>query len=66
MDARGRKGLEQRQYPQADYLRGAAAAARAVQVQPLVQQGLTGQALGEALKGERLKALKAYKNNFGA
>ncbi|MBH3428555.1 multifunctional CCA addition/repair protein [Pseudomonas alkylphenolica] len=63
MDARGRKGLEQRDYPQAAYLRGAAAAARAVQVQPLVQQGLTGQALGEALKGERLKALKAYKNS---
>ncbi|MDD2059173.1 multifunctional CCA addition/repair protein [Pseudomonas sp. GD03860] len=61
MDARGRKGLEQREYPQAEYLRGAAAAARAVQVQPLVQQGLTGQALGEALKGERLKALKTYK-----
>ncbi|TDF82961.1 multifunctional CCA addition/repair protein [Pseudomonas sp. H9] len=61
MDARGRKGLEQRDYPQAQYLRGAAAAARAVQVQPLVQKGLTGQALGEALKGERLKALKAYK-----
>ncbi|WP_327439045.1 multifunctional CCA addition/repair protein [Pseudomonas donghuensis] len=63
MDARGRKGLEQRDYPQADYLRGAAAAARAVQVQPLVQKGLTGQALGEALKGERLKALKAYKDD---
>ncbi|RWU23274.1 multifunctional CCA addition/repair protein [Pseudomonas alkylphenolica] len=63
MDARGRKGLEQRDYPQAEYLRGAAAAARAVQVQPLVQQGLTGQALGEALKGERLKALKAYKDS---
>ncbi|MFK0087266.1 multifunctional CCA addition/repair protein [Pseudomonas sp. NPDC090755] len=62
MDARGRKGLEQRDYPQADYLRGAAAAARAVQVQPLVQQGLTGQALGEALKGERLKALKAFRD----
>ncbi|MND73613.1 Multifunctional CCA protein [compost metagenome] len=63
MDARGRKGLEQRDYPQADYLRGAAAAARAVQVQPLVQSGLTGQALGEALKVERLKALKTYKDS---
>ena len=52
MDARGRLGLEQRAYPQADYLRGAAAAARAVAVQPLVQQGLTGQALGDALKSE--------------
>ncbi|MNH04920.1 Multifunctional CCA protein [compost metagenome] len=63
MDARGRKGLEQRDYPQADYLRGAAAAARAVQVQPLVQSGLTGQALGEALKVERLKALQTYKDS---
>ncbi|MBF8670511.1 multifunctional CCA addition/repair protein [Pseudomonas putida] len=48
-------------YPQADYLRGAAAAVRAVDVKPLVQAGLTGQALGEALKSERLKALEAYK-----
>ncbi|MFZ0156962.1 multifunctional CCA addition/repair protein [Pseudomonas sp.] len=63
MDARGRKGLEQRDYPQADYLRGAAAAARAVQVQPLVQSGLTGQALGEALKVERLKGLQTYKDS---
>lgn len=63
MDARGRKGLEQRSYPQADYLRGAAQAARAVAVQPLLEQGLKGPELGEALKRERLKALKIYKDN---
>lgn len=62
MDARGRKGLEQRSYPQADYLRGAAKAARAVAVQPLLEQGYKGPELGEALKRERLKALKAYKD----
>lgn len=61
MDARGRLGLESRSYPQADYLRGAAAAARAVAAQPLIAQGHTGAALGEALKRERLQALKAYK-----
>ncbi|MBD9412964.1 multifunctional CCA addition/repair protein [Pseudomonas sp. PDM16] len=61
MDARGRLGLEQRDYPQAAYLRGAMQAARAVAVQPLVERGLKGAELGEALKGERLKALKAYK-----
>jgi tRNA nucleotidyltransferase (CCA-adding enzyme) len=61
MDARGRAGLEQRAYPQADYLRGAMQAARAVAVQPLLEQGLQGPELGEALKRERLKALKAYK-----
>ena len=60
MDARARQG--NLAYPQADYLRGAAAAARAVDVKPLVQAGLTGQALGESLKGERLKALAAYKS----
>ncbi|KQT68529.1 MULTISPECIES: multifunctional CCA addition/repair protein [unclassified Pseudomonas] len=63
MDARGRKGLEQRSYPQADYLRGAAKAARAVAVQPLLEKGFKGPELGEALKRERLKALKIYKDN---
>ncbi len=61
MDARGRKGLEQRAYPQADYLRGAMQAARAVAVQPLLEQGFKGPQLGEALRLERLKALKSYK-----
>ncbi|UVJ43612.1 multifunctional CCA addition/repair protein [Pseudomonas sp. LS1212] len=63
MDARGRLGLEERSYPQADYLRGAAQAARAVSVQPLIEQGIKGKALGEALKGERLRALQAYKGS---
>ncbi|MFJ4155091.1 multifunctional CCA addition/repair protein [Pseudomonas sp. NPDC089752] len=57
----GALGRGQSSYPQADHLRGAAAAARAVDVKPLVEAGLTGQGLGEALKGERLKALTAYK-----
>ncbi|WP_145183500.1 multifunctional CCA tRNA nucleotidyl transferase/2'3'-cyclic phosphodiesterase/2'nucleotidase/phosphatase [Pseudomonas sp. URMO17WK12:I11] len=47
-------------YPQAGFLLGAAAAARAVAVQPLVAAGLAGMALGAALKGERCKALEAY------
>lgn len=63
MDARGRLGLEDRDYPQAAYLRGAADAARAVAVQPLVEKGFTGQGLGEAIKRERLNALKAYKES---
>ncbi|WP_373389468.1 multifunctional CCA addition/repair protein [Pseudomonas alcaligenes] len=63
MDARGRLGLEERDYPQSAYLRGAMQAARAVAVQPLVARGLKGAELGEALKGERLKALKTYKAN---
>ncbi|MFJ3051782.1 multifunctional CCA addition/repair protein [Pseudomonas nitroreducens] len=63
MDARGRHGLEDRDYPPAEYLRGAAQAARAVAVQPLLEKGYKGAELGEALKRERLNALKAYKEN---
>jgi tRNA nucleotidyltransferase (CCA-adding enzyme) len=48
-------------YPQAAYLRGAADTARSVAVQPLVAQGYTGQALGEAIKRERLNALTRYR-----
>ncbi|QXI38916.1 multifunctional CCA addition/repair protein [Pseudomonas xantholysinigenes] len=53
---------EDQGYPQAEYLRGAATTARAVDVKPLMDSGLSGQALGEALKAERLKALMAYRN----
>lgn len=63
MDARGRKGQEDRSYPQANYLRGAASVARGVAVQPLLEKGFKGPELGEALKRERLKALKAYKES---
>lgn len=61
MDARGRHGLEQRDYPQAAYLLGAAETARQVPVKPLLEQGFKGAELGEALNRERLLALKAYK-----
>jgi len=61
MDARGREGLEQRDYPQANYLRGAMAAARSVEVKPLLDKGFKGPELGKALDRERLAALKHYK-----
>ncbi|MFJ5299698.1 multifunctional CCA addition/repair protein [Pseudomonas sp. NPDC088368] len=64
MDARGRKGFEDRSYPQAEYLRGAAEAARQVAVQPLLDQGYQGQELGEALKRERLDTLTLYKASY--
>ena len=62
MDARGRLGLEQREYPQGAYLLGAAEAARQVPVKPLQEKGFKGAELGEALNRERLQALKAYKD----
>lgn len=60
MDARGRLGLEDRLYPQADYLRQAAEVVRAVNVKPLLEQGLQGAELGLALNAERLSALQNY------
>jgi tRNA nucleotidyltransferase (CCA-adding enzyme) len=64
MDARERKGFEDRTYPQAEYLRGAADAARQVAVQPLLEKGYQGLQLGEALKRERLDTLKVYKASY--
>jgi tRNA nucleotidyltransferase (CCA-adding enzyme) len=64
MDARGRLGLEQRDYPQADYLRAAIQAARAVAVQPLLERGLKGAELGEALQEERLQALQHFRQAY--
>lgn len=62
-DAQGRTGLEDRPYPQADYLRQAAEQARAVSVQPLLEQGLQGAELGKALEQSRLHAVAAFKTD---
>ena len=57
-DARGRKGLENREYPQAEYLRRARDAALAVSVQSLLDRGLTGASLGDALQADRIRSIK--------
>jgi tRNA nucleotidyltransferase (CCA-adding enzyme) len=58
-DMRGRTGFEDRPYPQADRLRIALRAARAVDAHRVqTQSGLTGEALGKALHDERLAAIK--------
>jgi tRNA nucleotidyltransferase (CCA-adding enzyme) len=59
-DARGRKGLEERSYPQADRLRAALRAARGVDAGKVkAERKLDGEALGRALHDERLAAVKA-------
>lgn len=58
-DARGRTGFEDVDYPQADVMRRAFAAIKAVSVQPLLAKGLNGAALGQALARARLQALSA-------
>jgi tRNA nucleotidyltransferase (CCA-adding enzyme) len=59
-DARGRKGLENRDYPQVARLRAALRAARGVDAGRVkAQRQLDGEALGRALQEERLAAVKA-------
>ena len=57
-DSRGRTGLEDQPYPQADRLRELARAARAVSAKAIARDGLAGAALGTALRKERIAALK--------
>jgi tRNA nucleotidyltransferase (CCA-adding enzyme) len=63
-DARGRPGFEERPYPQADWLRMARQTAAAVPVEPLLQQGLRGEALGRALRRARIEAVKARRSEL--
>jgi tRNA nucleotidyltransferase (CCA-adding enzyme) len=58
-DHRGRTGLEDTPFPQADYLRRAAAAARAVSADALGAAGLSGAEIGTELRKQRLAAVRA-------
>ncbi|HVO46125.1 MAG TPA: multifunctional CCA addition/repair protein [Steroidobacteraceae bacterium] len=60
-DARGRTGLEDRPYPQADYLRTARDAAAAVTLTDEERAGLPGPAIGALLRTRRLAAVSAVK-----
>jgi len=56
-DARGRLGLETSDYPQAQYLRQVHEAAAAVTTAPLIEQGLQGRELAQALQQLRIAAI---------
>ena len=58
-DHRGRTGLEDTPFPQADYIRRAFAAARAVTTESLDTANLKGAEIGEQLKKKRLDAVRA-------
>jgi tRNA nucleotidyltransferase (CCA-adding enzyme) len=60
-DARGRLGLEERDYSQAGYLRSLCVAAGAVTLEESERQGLSGSAFGERLRQRRLEVLTRLK-----
>jgi tRNA nucleotidyltransferase (CCA-adding enzyme) len=62
-DARGRTGLEDRNYTQTDLLRGALAAARAVDAGAIARR-YEGRTIGEAIRRERLAAVEVFRANF--
>ncbi|AWF79743.1 multifunctional CCA addition/repair protein [Microbulbifer sp. A4B17] len=63
-DARGREGLENRDYPQVDFLRAARDGAAAVTAEELIKQGYQGAKLGQALDRERIKAIAKAKDDY--
>jgi len=64
-DARGRKGLEERAYPQADYLRGAFSAAAAVDAGAIAKDHAKHK-IAKAIHRARLAALRDYRRSATA
>jgi tRNA nucleotidyltransferase (CCA-adding enzyme) len=60
-DSRGRTGFEDRDYPQAEYLRRALAAATGVKTDDLTDGAISGAQIGKAISERRLAALREYK-----
>lgn len=65
-DKRGRLGQADTNYPQADYLRAARAAAAAISAATFVAQGLSGTAIGAAMRQARVKAIEGVKRDVKA
>jgi tRNA nucleotidyltransferase (CCA-adding enzyme) len=63
-DARGRTGLENKPYPQAEYLRRARDAAAAEQLSSEERAGLEGAAIGAKIRARRLAAVTRMKEEF--
>jgi tRNA nucleotidyltransferase (CCA-adding enzyme) len=63
-DARGRLGLENRAYPQADFMRRVYQATAGAPVHPLLAQGLSGLTLAEALQRDRLAAITEVRQEY--
>jgi tRNA nucleotidyltransferase (CCA-adding enzyme) len=61
-DARGRAGMADRDYPQAQTLRRLHAAAVAVRSDTIAAGGITGPAFGEALRKARIEAIAAARS----
>ena len=60
-DARGRTGFENRDYGQADYIRGAMRALQQLDNRDILESDLKGSAIGAAIRQQRIECIKQYK-----
>ena len=60
-DARGRKGLENRDYPPANFLRAARKTAASVSLTEAEREGLTGEQIAERIRQRRIEAISSLK-----
>ncbi|MGD0960795.1 MAG: multifunctional CCA addition/repair protein [Methylomonas sp.] len=65
-DARGRTGFENRAYPQAEFLRLAARAGRAIDADAVLQSNLQGEEIGQAIRNLRITAINAFKQQYNS
>ena len=62
-DSRGRLGLEDRDYPQHDFLKRCQQAAAKITMSDIDSRGLQGKAIGLALKKARINIISQFKKN---
>lgn len=60
-DSKGRLGFEDSEYPQREFLLKAYELTKAIDVKPLMEEGLTGLKLANAIHAERVKRLDAWR-----
>ncbi len=65
-DARGRKGLEDREYPQSNFLRAARKAAAGVSLTEADREGLNGEQIAERIRQRRIEAISELKSEHPA
>ncbi|MFT6834607.1 MAG: tRNA nucleotidyltransferase (CCA-adding enzyme), partial [Francisellaceae bacterium] len=63
-DAKGRKGFENNSYPQADYLRECLQCCQSINTKALVDQGLKGKNLGDAIQEKQVNAISNIKEKW--
>ncbi|MDQ7089328.1 MAG: multifunctional CCA addition/repair protein [Methylococcales bacterium] len=63
-DSKGRTGKENMTYSQADYIKQAAKLASTIEIKTILESGVQGAKIGEAIRRLRISTVKNYKSNY--